>query len=350
MILLFILVLILLNIYLKKNHNKIDLFPIIIVMLILYAGFKYNYSYDYNNYLIHFNEINSFADVISTGFEKGYSLIIFIFKNLGLGFHALLLFIAFISIKTKSKLIKQLSIFPEISLLIYFLLFYVNNDVEQIRHGISIAFCFYSLIHMLKNNNKSKVYSFLLIVLGILFHTSAILFIPVLFIKDKKISKKTYIIIFLISLALSYVNYFDLLTLLNNNFLHSLYLETKISLYARESNSLINASLLIKLFILIVFYHFSFNSKDKSHRLLFNIYYLGIILSNVFNSIPILAIRGTIYMRYAELLIIPLYIQTVINQRNKRYHYIILLLIFIYYFMKFFTLITNPEYFYYTSI
>lgn len=43
---------------------------------------------------------------------------------------------------------------PEISLLIYFLMFYTFNDVEQIRHGISIGLCFYSLLYILEDDKN----------------------------------------------------------------------------------------------------------------------------------------------------------------------------------------------------
>ena len=59
MILLIILFLILLNIYIKKKNINYDLFPFIVVLMILYAGLKFEYSVDYNNYLINFQEINS---------------------------------------------------------------------------------------------------------------------------------------------------------------------------------------------------------------------------------------------------------------------------------------------------
>lgn len=348
--LLFILFLFIFNIYLKKKKSKLDLYPLIVVILILYSGLRYYYGFDYENYLVHFNEINSINDVLNTTFEKGYSLLVYLFKLLGLGFNTFLLFISFTSIKLKTAVFKKLSVLPDVSLLLYFLLFYVFNDVEQIRHGISIGFCFYSIIYFLEDNPKSKIYSFLLIVLGILFHISALLFIPVYFLKDKKINKKVCIAIFIISFALSFINYFNILDYINNNFIHSLYLAEKIKIYANESMNLINTTLIIKTFILSIFYFNVYDSNNKLHRILFNVYFLGIIFTNIFNSIPILAARGTIYMRYMELLMIPLYIKSIENKENKKYHYLILFMIFAYYFIRFFITLINPEYFYYTSI
>ncbi len=350
MILFLILFLIILNLFLKRKDNKYDLFPIITILLILYAGLKYKYGYDYNNYLINFNEINTFSDAINTNFEKGYSLILFLFKSIGLGFHSFLLFIAFISIKMKTNMIKKFSVLPEVSLLIYFLLFYINNDVEQIRHGISIGFCFYALRFMLEDDMKSKIFAILFIIFGVLFHTSALLFIPIYFIKDRVISDRQYVIIFVTSLLFSFVNIFDVLILLNKTFIHSTYLTSKINIYLTEKQSIINLSLLIKLFILIVFYYFAFDKKNKVHRLLFNTYFVGIIFTCIFNSIPILTARGTIYMRYCELFMIPIYINSIKEQKNKKIHYCLISCIFAYYLIKFLTMVMKPEYFNYLSI
>ncbi|MCB6775695.1 EpsG family protein, partial [Phocaeicola dorei] len=87
-----------------------DLFPVIVILLVLFAGLKDNYSYDYKNYLINFNEIHVLGDVFNTSYEKGYAFLVLLFKKMGLGFNTYLLFIAFISIKLKTKVIKKISI------------------------------------------------------------------------------------------------------------------------------------------------------------------------------------------------------------------------------------------------
>lgn len=349
MILLIFLILILVNLWLKKN-TKYNLYPFIIIGLILYSGLRYSYGFDFNNYLIHFHEIGSIGDVVKTNYEKGYSLLLYIFRLLGFGFNTFLLFVAFCSVKMKEKVFNKLSVLPEISLLLYFLLFYVVNDVEQIRHGISIGFCFYSIVFLCEEDKKSKIISFILIVLGVLFHISAILFIPIFFVKDKMLNKKIYVGIFIISILLSFINYFELLKIINESLLHSKYLSLKINSYSTESQSFLSLSLLIKCFILSVFSFFAFNSQNKLHRLLLNIYYIGIIYTVLLSNIPILMARGTTYMRYAELLMIPIYLQKINDQENKKLHIIIVSLIFGYYIFKFITLIIKPEYFYYTSI
>ena len=352
MFLLIILVLILMNIYFKEKKYKINLYPVIILLLILFSGLKSNYGFDYNNYLIHFGEINSLTDFLNTNFEKGYSFLILIFKNIGLGFNTFLLFISFFSIKMKEKVFNELSVMPEVSLLLYFMLFYVFNDVEQIRHGISIGFCFYSLIFLNKVDAKSKIYSFILMIFGFLFHTSALLFFPIYFIKDRLFNKKTYIIVFVISILLSFINYFDLISLINNCFIHSTYLTDKIHLYTVDKQSLFTATLLIKLFILLLFCFVSFDKNNKLHRLIFNIYYIGIIYTVILNDIPILVARGTTYMRYSELLMIPFVLSNIKNKEkaNRKYSYFIVGIIFGYYLIKFISVLIIPEYFNYTSI
>ena len=234
--------------------------------------------------------------------------------------------------------------------MLYFLLFYLFNDVEQIRHGISIGFCFYSLKFLLNDDLKSQLLSILCIVLGILFHTSAVLFLFVYVLKDKFLDKKVYIILFILSIVLSFVNYFDVIAAINDSLIHSAYLSTKLNSYQHQSQSRVSLTIAIKIAMLSIFYLFAFDVKNKMHRLLFNIYYLGIVCTCAFSSIPILIARGSLYMRYTELLIIPIYISSIKDKSNKKIHYCILALIFIYYFMKFFISVLDPIYFNYSSI
>lgn len=350
MLLILFLILILVNIYFKHKKSKIDLYPIIIMGLILYSGLKFNYGYDYKNYLIHFEEIYTLNDLLNTSFEKGYSFLVYFFKLFGLGFNTFLLCIAYTSINMKKKVFDKFSVFPEVSLLLYFLLFYLVNDVEQIRHGISIGFCFYSMIYLFQEDIKSKIYSFLLIICGILFHTSAVLFIPIYFIKDKLFNRRVYYILIIVSLLLSFVDFFNVLTFINNSFLHSNYITQKVNMYIIDKHSFFNFTLLIKIFILLVFYLWVFDYKNKLHRLLFNIYFIGILYTILLSNMPIVLARGTIYMRYCELLMIPMYFEVAVKQKNKIIHFIIVTMILGYYFLKFILILKNPEYFYYTSI
>ena len=350
MFLLVYLILILLCIYLKYKDVKLNLYPIIVVLLILYAGLRSNYGYDYENYVIYFNEINSLSDVFNTGYEKGYATLIYIFKNFGFGFSTLLLFIAFVSVGLKSITIKRQSIFPELSLLIYFLLFYVYNDVEQIRHGISVSFCFYSFNYLMRDDFKSKIISIFLYILSVLFHTSSILFILVILLKDRKISNKGMISLVCASIILGMVNIFGILELINNALLHSAYLNVKLAAYNNESQPLINASLIIKCVFLAMYYLTAYDKKDRKHRLLFNTYFLGILLTCALNSIPILTARGTLAMRYMEIFIYPICLKKLIDGKTKKYQNALILLFGLYYFVKFFQYILVPEYFFYTSI
>ena len=341
---------ILINVFFKRKNINCDLFPVIVILLVLFAGLKDNYSYDYKNYLINFNEIHVLGDVFNTSYEKGYAFLVLLFKKMGLGFNTYLLFIAFISIKLKTKVIKKISIMPEISLLIYFLMFYTFNDVEQIRHGISIGLCFYSLLYILEDDKKSNIIALLLISLGILFHISAVFFIPVYILKNKELKKKSYMILLVTSLFISFINYFDILLYINDTFIHSTYLTDKLNLY-NVDNSIFNISLFIRIGTITIFYFFAYDKKDSVQRLMFNTYFIGIVLTAILNTIPILAARGTTYMRYVEILMITICIKNSESHKGKKWiHYCILLVFFSYYAISFFKVLSDPTYFFYHSI
>lgn len=350
MILLLVLLLILISIAFKIKRTDINLLPVIVVFLILIAGLKNNYTYDFENYLINFTEINGLNDILATNFEIGYAILVFIFKSCGLGFHTLLLFIAFLSIKMKWCVIDKYSPLPEVSLLIYFLLFYVFNDLEQIRHGLSVGLCFYSLIYLDDKESKLNIKFVSLNIVAILFHYSAILFLPFIFVRDHIFKKRIYFAVIAIAIVLSMINLVDVLNTINTSFLHSSYITSKLELYSNESSTLISSTLIIKVFIFSMFYIYAYDSNKKLHRILMNMYFYGIIITLIFNSIPIVVSRSSLYMRYAEILMIPIYLNTIPKLSNKKIHSTIVIFIFSYYFIKFLQVIIVPEYFFYNAI
>lgn len=69
---------------------------------------------------------------------------------------------------------------------------------------------------------------------------------------------------------------------------------------------------------------------------MFNTYFIGIVLTAILNTIPILAARGTTYMRYVEILMIPIYIKNLESHKGKNgfitvfYSYFFLLRYFVF--------------------
>ena len=141
-----------------EKNKKISL--VLIITLILITGLRKS-GYDLDNYRIHYNEMNNITDIFLTIYEFGFSFIAYIFNKFNIGFHSFMLFIAFLSISLKTRTFNKLSPYPIISFLLYYIIFFIYNDFTQIRHGLAIGICFYSILFM--KDIKFKLLSFILL-------------------------------------------------------------------------------------------------------------------------------------------------------------------------------------------
>lgn len=337
--------------YKSKKDYKIPFY--LAVILILTAGLRYNYKLDYNNYRIIFKEISKFNHVIYTAFEKGFAAFIFLFKKLGLGFYTFMLAIAATSVALKYKFFNKFSTIPMFSLLIYFLTFFIFNDMEQIRHGLAIAIALSSVVFVI-NDDFWKFAGVVLI--ASLIHYSAVLFLLLYFIRNISLNKKSFTSILLVSVLFSFIDFVYIIKFINDNFINSPYIDIKLNLYDGQSIGIISLTLLIRLTIALVYFIFVYNENNKQSRIFFNAYIVGICIFVIFRSTTILGIRSSAYFRYFELLLVPEYLTAVKNTLPKQktsteiFHYLFISGLIGYYIFKFIETLSKSNYFIYFSI
>lgn len=329
----------------KKNY-KIPI--ILVILLILITGLRKN-GYDLNNYLINFLELNSIGDVIKTIIEPGYAFFSYLFKTIffpdKFAFTLYMLFIATISITLKFETMNKFSKLPLLSFIFYFLCFFIYNDYTQIRHGIAIAFCFYSLQFMYKRNLKKYL---IFVTMACLFHYSAIFFLPVYFIKNFNIDKKKLLILLALSFCLSFVEIKTILLFLNNNFFHLDYLSNKLNLYDTGNLSFFNSSNLFKIIFISMYFIFVYDKNDEKSKICFNTYLYGIILFNVLCSYSIIAYRSNAFFRMTEIILLSDYIAKISNIKYKWLNAIFVFCIICYYLYNFTIICLDPNYLIYT--
>lgn len=182
---------------------------LIITILSLFVGTRTeSVARDYSNYFDYF-ELIIFNNLYLADFyriEPGLKFIPQFFKlfiyDTSLIINLSFLLIAFISIFYKIKIITYLSESFLLSLIIYFSNLYMKQDFIAIRSGIATAFVFYSYYLYLNDKNKWKVIIYFL--LAMLFHYSAIIFLPVFFFNRITINK--LMVIMLSSIMISFVD------------------------------------------------------------------------------------------------------------------------------------------------
>lgn len=185
----------------------------LLVFVILLLGFLTglrgpDVGKDYESYKIIFDDIYE-LNGISTGtflpvLEPGFSLIVIVFRLL---FHfnyvlPIMLFFGLVSVLLKVISINRLSANPYLVILFYFSHYFLLHEMTQIRIGLASAIFFIALIYYLKENKRACL---LMIMLAILFHYSAIMYLVIFLFDSRRFNKATYTGILVVSLVLGYL-------------------------------------------------------------------------------------------------------------------------------------------------
>lgn len=314
------------------------------ICLILYAGLRYHYGNDYISYEIHYTEIKSITTVINSIYEIGYCAVLYILKKIGVSFRGYIFLIAVVAVGVKVMAINKLSKDKYTSLLGYFLLFYIFNDTEQIRHGLALGLCLLAMNYIIKEEkNYKKFYALAIIALS--FHYSAVVFlvaplVVALFDNKKIIIAATVGIVILAALDVT-----NILIFINSAFIQSIYIGTKLTLYQNQELPILTTSLLVRVYTLgIVYQMYRKNPGDIVLKNSLKLYYFGVLLFVGFTSLEIIATRGSIFYRYIEIILLG----AIFDKDQDKWIRIQAYALGAYYVTKFIVTIINPIYWNYT--
>jgi len=298
-----------------KNISIVDLLKtdlvllFIITLLLLYPRFR---IYDNEYYLsiynsIPFLEMYKIQRYISNNSLEPFFVIIFSFlKTIGLSYLSSIFILSFLSIMLIYRSMKVISINITLSLVVYLFLYIFSLQLGQIRQAIAFSFILFSLIYV----KEGCLIRFLICVLiGFLFHYSAIIFFPVYFILKIELKKKYLHYFFLFSIFLFLVveySHFSFLFMpgdiigINKLKIYSVFMVGSYNIL----------SVIEKLIFGIVFY-FLFDNEDINDffpffkKLVF-IYFFGFfIFFPLINSSTIVAYRGSLYFFGVIIFLIP---------------------------------------------
>jgi hypothetical protein len=175
--------------------------------------------------------------------------------------------------------LKKLSIWFYMSLFIFFCKFYLMSFV-YLRQGIAMIFVLVSLFFLVK---EQKIKAILITVLAILFHKSAIIFLPFLFIGGRRFSNLQMLLLIIIIALLSFSPLGSVLLVSAGNGLG----EEKIVDYANKSGG-VNLFYVIEgfLVLLLSFYFKAEFYLKKQNILFFNgmLFYGLIIIFGITNG------------------------------------------------------------------
>lgn len=284
-------------------------FFVISLLLILAAGLRSGGDPDYVNYRDIY--VKSLTESILV--EPFYLYINVIFNQLNIPFEFLIFSIAFVSIILKCIVFYKRSFYYLSALFIYICTIFVQFDLIAIRQGLAVSFIMLAF-HFIKNRNLS----ILMVISASLFHASALIMIPILFLAKIEYKEK-YIFSFYIAVFL--MTQFKV-TLPVDNLLFlipgiPLFIIEKLKIYSSYADASILSykQLLILLFSILVYFYYRTNNFVKYMCVL---YWFGCSISIIFSQIGDIAYRLKWYFLFSEIFFVPVFIyQFPVSMENK---------------------------------
>lgn len=167
----------------EYTYRKIIFFSLII-LLILFAGLRFDTGWDYQGYRKYYEKIPGildFSDYIiasqSIYFEPGFKLVMGIAKSAGFSFYNFQLLVAFLSLAILWVTIKKMSTRFFILLFLYYSFCFLLLNMSFIRQGMAASVLLLAFFYYLQ---KRHVYFIFLVIFAASFHYSAILFLSFL--------------------------------------------------------------------------------------------------------------------------------------------------------------------------
>ncbi len=338
------------------NHRAITkkyniLATLIIVFLVLMAGFRWETGIDFGIYKNAYNNVRNGVD-ISRDTEYTFILISRLLPSLTV----VLFFYVITSLFVQYKCLKEQSTSFFVSLFLLYSYLYLRFDMGIIRQGLAISFT----IHSIKYIQKKNFIGFnICMIVAFLFHNTAIIFYPAYFLADLRYSKSTYMIVVLISFMLGLTNVW--------RYIAPLIARLPIPLIGKYMNYFTSGYIKKSPFSFsdineLVYFSFALYSlqdlnddKGKRNRILLNIYFIGTSIMYLFKSVDFIYGRGVAYYLIVDILLLP----EAIRQLGKRqYRVAALLLLSVVSFLRVYGLLTtyseavwpNYSYYPYTSV
>jgi membrane protein len=286
-----------------KNEKEKRIFEIsILIFLCIISGTRYNLGgTDYFVYKTVYdvvptiNEFNfeSVQNINGTfGMEKGYLLYNSIIKTLGFSFYGFtlinsIIFYTCLYIGLK-RYIKNFNFF--LIIFLYKMFFY--DTFISMRQSVSMVIFFIALQFIEK---KKPVKYWILCTIALFFHNSAIILFPLYFIRNFKISKKTFMIINIVGLIFLILNITGIFVFNPINVINILFSNNSIAL--EKSNSYFDITEKISIihsleyFVIAIILYFNYeyiqNKNDKS-KLVINIFIILMFIFTVMRGFVII--------------------------------------------------------------
>lgn len=184
------------------------LLGIVMTVFVLFVGLRGTLGADTLNYINSWNRtptlmsFNSSIHYFLCYNESGFFLVSMLLKTIYNNVDFYFIIISLLTSIALFKSMREYAYFPLLSLLFYCARFLLLRDINQIRAALAIAIVIYAIKYIESANFKNYLlYTFL----AISIHTSAIVTLPLFFVKNLILSKKAIVHIIIVAFVISLI-------------------------------------------------------------------------------------------------------------------------------------------------
>lgn len=261
----------------------------IALLFFIIAGFRLC-GFDYENY----HEIYLTIRDTTFDIEPGYALL----NRLAPNYEFVIATMSLLILWIQFRFIWRYSYLPILTIFFYLGLYMYPSTMGQFRQFMAVGIVIWAYM-----SRERRWRFFLLIALGMLFHYSAILGVAVLWVPTKLGKLRFYVLLFFLALLISITAQTAYMA-----FIKQLpeYVSSKLATYASlETTALgLNTAVLIRAFLFFSCYYYKDKLLELPHAgLMINIYFLSLFMYTALGFAPQVAVRGSIYFSFFELIL-----------------------------------------------
>jgi hypothetical protein len=332
------------NINSLKNETSgfswnIRLFWVIVAIIIVAGTREYYVGVDYSGYLEFYSYILNHGKFPSPwqDFEAGWKYLNFIFAKVGVpaglffGLVAGLIWFFFIKASYRFQFLLPLMFFFVITNGIFFW------TLSGLRQSLAVVIFFYAIRFIIE---KKPLQYAIYILVASLFHVSALIMLPVYFLRIVKFNRNLFFVLYILSIAFIGSDWFltqitSLISLIGSRIdvfsRYIQYLETaKFAFNEERISSGLGVLLRIATTLFILYKSKTVLDKQPKLALYFVLFFLGDILTNIFFAVEIIG-RITVYFNICFSIVVA----SSVYYSIKKYEKITAILLILAYFLMF---------------
>ena len=311
----------------RRNGSKgvqILILGIIILLLVLFAGFRYRLvGTDTGNYISIFMRVNTFSDIWRTT-EIGFNTLMVLAKTISSNYASLLILIALVVVSCYVSTIVRLTKRYETAIFLFITLGAYTFFFNGARQGLAAAICFFAIPFLL--DRKPKQY-FLLIGLAFTFHHTALIAVPLYLLATPRVGWKQLAIV--AGTTVVTILFLTVFVQFAANLLNDRY-----SAYAVEhkGGGMVFATFLVAQGMLLFLLRKKIVNSNGNYEKLLNIYLIGLIpvIASVVSSVnPSGLLRLHPYFAYTSILLWPMFFQSIKSVKMRISLSVVFLLVFV---------------------